>query len=61
MKIEDMKKAIVKNEMEYVKEISYYENELFDYVYAHSYRSFKNIDDKDVIELYTNIYGDIDE
>lgn len=63
MQIEDMKEAIVENEMEYVREIAFKNkwDELFDYVYAHSYRSFKNIDDKDVIELYTNIYGDIDE
>jgi len=68
--IEDMKEAIVENEMEYVREIVIKNrwDELFDYVYAHffdsrlqSYRSFKHIDDKDIIELYTDMYGDIDE
>ena len=63
MQIEDMKEAIVENEMEYVREIVFKNkwDELFDYVYAHSYRSFKHIDDKDIIELYTDMYGDIDD
>lgn len=61
--IEDMKESIVENEMEYVREIVFKNrwNELFDYVYAHSYSSFKDIDDKDIIELYTDMYGDRDE
>ena len=61
--IEDMKKAIVENEMEYVREIASKNrwHELFDYVYTHSYSNFKDIDDKDIIELYTDIYGDLDE
>ena len=63
MQIEDMKEAIVENEMEYVREIAFKNrwDELFDYVYVHTYSNFKGIDDKDIIELYTDIYGDIDE
>ena len=63
MQIEDMKEAIVENEMEYVREITFKNkwHELFDYVYVHTYSNFKDIDDKDILELYTDIYGDIDE
>ena len=63
MQIEDMKEAIVENEMEYVREIVFKNkwDELFDYIYTHTYSNFKGIDDKDIIELYTDMYGDIDD
>ena len=54
--IEEMKDQLVKNEVNYVYELVLKDNheELFDFIYTNSFKSFKNIDDNAVRDMFAD-------
>ena len=59
--IQEMREQLVNNEVDYIKELVFKDRhqELFDFMYANSFRNFKDIDDNEVREIYMNLYGDM--
>ena len=51
-----MKDQLVKNEVNYVYELVLKDNheELFDFIYTNSFKSFKNIDDNAVRDMFAD-------
>ena len=58
--IQEMRKQLVNNEVEWVSElvIKNRHSELFDYVYENSWQNFDGIDNREVESMYMDLYGD---